>query len=126
MKKVIQCKEAPPAIGPYSQAVLVEGFLYTSGMVPLDPATGDVVKGDIKIQTARVFENLSLILKEAGYTFNDVVKTTVYIKNMDDFGVVNEIYARYINGSILPARACVQIAKLPKDVLIEIDLVAYK
>jgi 2-iminobutanoate/2-iminopropanoate deaminase len=126
MKKVIQCKEAPPAIGPYSQAVLVNGFLYTSGMVPLDPVTGDVVRGDIKIQTARVFENLALILQEAGYTFHDVVKVTVYIKNMDDFGVVNEIYARYINGSILPARACVQVARLPKDVLIEIDLVAYK
>lgn len=126
MKKMVQCKEAPKAIGPYSQAVQIGEFLYTSGMVPLDPATGDIVQGDIKAQTIRVFENLKLILNEAGYNFHDVVKATVYIKNMDDFGTINEIYGSYINGPILPARACVQVAKLPKDVLIEIDLIAHK
>lgn len=126
MKKLINTSNAPAAIGPYSQAVEVGGFLYTSGQIPLDPATGSIVEGDITVQATRVFENLKAVLSEAGYSFSDVVKTTVFLKNMDDFAAMNAVYADYIKDCVLPARSAVQVAKLPKDVLVEIELIASK
>ena len=124
MKELVNTSNAPAAIGPYSQAVKVNGFLFTSGQIPLDPKTGSIVEGDIKVQAARVFENLKAVLSEAGLSFADVVKTTVFLKDMNDFVPMNEVYAEYIKDCILPARSAVQVARLPKDVLVEIELIA--
>lgn len=126
MKKQISTSNAPAAIGPYSQAVEIGGFLYTSGQIPLDPATGAIVEGDITAQATRVFENLKAVLAEAGYSFSDVVKTTVFLKDMGDFAAMNAVYANYIKDCVLPARSAVQVGKLPKDALVEIELIASK
>lgn len=125
MKNVIKTDKAPQAIGPYSQAIEVNGMVYTSGVVPIDPATGEVVEGDIKIQATRVFDSMKALLEAAGSSCEDVVKTTVFIKNMNDFAALNEIYANYFTG-IFPARSCVEVARLPKDVLIEMEAIALK
>ncbi len=125
MKQVIQTDRAPQAIGPYSQAIEVNGMIFTSGVVPLDPATGSVVEGDIRVQAARVFESMKALLEAAGSDCGQVVKTTVFIKDMNDFAAVNEIYADYFTG-VYPARSCVEVARLPKDVLIEMEAVALK
>ena len=123
MKSVISTDKAPAAIGPYSQAVRTGNLIFTSGMIPIDPATNTLVEGGIDVQAVRAFENLKALLEEAGSGFDKVVKTVVFIKNMDDFAKVNEIYATYFTGSY-PARSCVEVARLPKDVLIEIEAVA--
>ncbi len=125
MKNVIKTDKAPQAIGPYSQAIEVNGMVYTSGVVPIDPATGEVVEGDIKVQATRVFDSMKALLEAAGSSCEDVVKTTVFIKDMNDFAALNEIYATYFTGSF-PARSCVEVARLPKDVLIEMEAIALK
>lgn len=122
-KEVIATDMAPAAIGPYSQAVRTGNFIFTSGQIPIHPATGQVITGDIREQTRQVLENLSAVLEAAGASLDQVVKTTVFISDMNDFAVINEIYGQYFTGSY-PARSCVQVARLPKDVGIEIEAVA--
>lgn len=122
-KKIIKTDKAPGAIGPYSQAVQIGSLLYTSGQIPLDPATGEVVQGDIKLQTKRVLDNLAGVLAAAGSSFDRVVKTMVFIKDMNDFSALNEVYAEYFVNDP-PARSCVEVARLPKDVKVEIELIA--
>ena len=117
-------KDAPAAIGPYSQAIRAGSFLFVSGQIPLDPATGTVVGGGIVEQTHRVLQNLGAILQAAGASFDRVVKTTVYLQDMAEFAAMNEIYGTYFPAPA-PARATVQVARLPRDVKVEIDLVAY-
>ena len=126
MKIEICTKNAPDAIGPYSQAVRAGDFLYVSGQVPIVPKTGAVVEGGIQAQAHQVFKNLKAILEEAGMSFDNVVKTTVLLADMGDFATVNEIYAQDFNGAILPARAAFQVAALPKAAKVEIELVAYQ
>jgi 2-iminobutanoate/2-iminopropanoate deaminase len=125
-KRAISTEAAPAAIGPYSQAVRMGNLLYTSGQIPLDPATGQMVAGGIAEQTTRVMENLKAVLAEAGLDFPYVVKTTVFLKDMNDFAVMNEIYAKYMApaGVVPPARSTVQVARLPKDSLVEIEVIA--
>ena len=123
--KTIKTVNAPQAIGPYSQAVEAGGFLFVSGQIPIDPKTGSVIQGDIRVQTKQVMENAGAILTAGGAVYSSVVKTTIYLKNMSDFGAVNEVYAAYFQ-SDPPARATVQVAGLPKDVALEIDFVAWK
>lgn len=124
-KVVVSTADAPAAIGPYVQATKVGNFLFTSGQIPLDPKTNSLVTGDIKAQAHQSCRNLIAILKEAGYDASDVIKTTCFIKNMNDFAAFNEVYAEYF-GASAPARSCVEVARLPKDVLCEVELVAYK
>ncbi|MBQ8978892.1 MAG: RidA family protein [Oscillospiraceae bacterium] len=118
----IYTKNAPEAIGPYSQAVKANGFLFTSGQIPIDPATGNVTAEGIEAQTHQICRNLSAVLEAAGLTFADVVKTTCFLDDMNDFGKFNEVYAQYFTGK--PARSCVEVAKLPKGVLAEIEIIA--
>jgi 2-iminobutanoate/2-iminopropanoate deaminase len=122
-RNAVSSDQAPKAIGPYSQAIQAGSLLFVSGQIPLDPATGAMVEGDIGAQTHRVFANLRAILEAAGATFDNVVRTTVYLADMNDFAVVNEIYGTYFS-SPAPARATVQAARLPKDARVEIDLIA--
>lgn len=120
----VQTDHAPAAIGPYSQGIIANGFVFTAGQIPLDPATMQLVGGDdVGLQTERVMENLTAILVEAGATLSTVVKTTVFLKDMDDFSAMNEVYGRHF-GSHRPARSTVQAAKLPKDVRVEIEAIA--
>ncbi len=121
--KYVSSDKAPKAIGPYSQAVIANGFVYTAGQVALDPATGQLVPGDVKAQTARVMENLQAVLKAAGTSFGKVVKTTVFLASMDDFAAMNEVYAHAF-GDHKPARSTVAVKTLPKSALVEIDVVA--
>ena len=121
--KSVKSDSAPAAIGPYSQAVIAGGFLFSAGQIPLDPASGQMVDGGIKGQTERVMQNLRSVLEAAGLTWSDVVKTTVYLHDMADFPTVNEIYGRWI-GDARPARSTVQVTALPRGALVEIDLVA--
>ena len=121
--EVIHTDNAPAARGPYSQAIKAGNLLFVSGQVPFVPATGEIVEGDVKAQTAQSLKNLQAILKEAGADFSNVVKTTVFIKDMNEFAQVNEVYAEYF-GENKPARACVEVARLPKDVKVEIELIA--
>lgn len=125
MKNVVKTDKAPQAIGPYSQAIEVNGMVYTSGVVPIDPSTGEVVGGDIRVQATRVFDSMRALLEAAGSSCENVVKTTVFIKDMNDFAALNEIYATYFTGAF-PARSCVEVARLPKDVLIEMEAIAIK
>ncbi len=122
-KHVITTPEAPAAIGPYSQAVRSGNLIFVSGQIPLDAKTGSLVEGDVSAQTVKVLENLSAILETAGSSFARVLKTTVYLKNMDDFAKMNEVYARYFIYAP-PARATVEVARLPRNVSVEIDLIA--
>ena len=119
----IHTDKAPAAIGPYSQAIVANGFVFTAGQIPLDPQTGQIVPGNVVAQTERVLANLQAILDEAGATWGDVVKTTVYLHDMNDFPLVNEAYARIL-GDARPARSTVQVSALPRGVLVEIDAVA--
>jgi 2-iminobutanoate/2-iminopropanoate deaminase len=119
----IQTDRAPQAIGPYSQAIKANGFIFASGQIPLDPATMRIVEGGIEEQTGRVLENLKAVLEAAGSSLDRVVKTTVYLADMGEFAAMNEIYARYFSAT-KPARATVQVARLPRDVKVEIDVVA--
>jgi 2-iminobutanoate/2-iminopropanoate deaminase len=125
MKKTIKTSKAPEAIGPYSQGIEKNGMLFISGQIPLDPATGSMVGEEIGAQAAQVIKNLNAILEAAGYTLADVVKTTCYLSDMNHFLQMNEVYAQYF-GESLPARATVEVSRLPKDVLVEIDAVAIK
>lgn len=123
MKEIISTEKAPAAIGPYSQAVKVGNLLFTSGMIPIDPATNTLVEGGIEVQAERALENVKALLEASGSSMDKVVKTVVFIKNMDDFAKVNEIYAKYFTADF-PARSCVEVARLPKDVLIEMEAIA--
>jgi len=123
MRDVIATKDAPQAIGPYSQAIRANGFVFVSGQVAIDPSTQQVIGGDVGAQTDRVLKNLLAILKSAGTSFEKVVRSTVFLKNMADFAAMNEIYGRYFN-TAPPARSTVEVARLPKDVLVEIDVIA--
>ena len=125
-KQAISTKSAPAAIGPYSQAVRIGNFLYSSGQVALDPASGALVTGGVSEQTTRAIENLKAVLAAAGASLAQVVKTTVFLKNMGDFTAMNEVYARAfaVDGIATPARSTVQVAALPKDALIEIECIA--
>ncbi len=123
MKTIIQTETAPQAIGPYSQAVVHNGMVYASGQIPLDPATNNLVEDEITAQTIRVLENLKAVLTAAGSSLESVVKTTVYLRDMDEFPQMNDVYGKYFT-SHWPARATVQAAKLPKNVRVEIDCIA--
>ncbi|HWR17361.1 MAG TPA: RidA family protein [Terriglobales bacterium] len=123
MAEVVATKDAPQAIGPYSQALKVGGFLFTSGQIAIDPSTGQVIDGDTAAQTDRVMKNLAAILKAGGLSLNRVVKTTVFLKSMDDFAKMNEVYGRHF-GEHRPARSTVEVSRLPKDVLVEIEVIA--
>lgn len=125
MKRVIHTEKAPAALGPYSQGIEVNGTLYVSGQIPFVPETMTLVSDDVKAQTRQALENVKAIVEAAGYTMEDVVKAGVFIKNMDDFAAINEVYAEYL-GDVKPARACVEVARLPKDVKVEIEVIAVK
>jgi 2-iminobutanoate/2-iminopropanoate deaminase len=123
MKQVIATADAPRAIGPYSQAVRAGQLLFASGQIPTDPATGAIVEGDVAAQTRRVFDNLSAVLHAANLSFASVVRTTVFLADMNDFAAMNEVYGKYFSEPY-PARATVQVARLPRDARVEIDLIA--
>ena len=125
MKKIIHTEKAPAALGPYSQAVEVNGTLFVSGQIPFVPETMALISEDIQDQTKQSLENVKAILEAAGYTFKNVIKATVFIKNMEDFALMNEVYNEYL-GNIKPARACVEVARFPKDVKVEIEVIAVK
>jgi 2-iminobutanoate/2-iminopropanoate deaminase len=123
MRKIISTEQAPRAIGPYSQAVVLNGVAYLSGQIPLDPTTGQLVEGDIAAQTERVLQNLKAVLEASGASLESVLKTTVFLKDMADFPKMNEVYAKYFSSNP-PARSTVQAARLPRDVSVEIDAIA--
>jgi len=123
MREVVSTKDAPQAIGPYSQAIKANGFVFTSGQIAIDPATQQLVAGDVATQTERVLRNLSEILEAAGSGLGKVVRSTVFLKDMNDFGAMNQVYGKYFSSSP-PARSTVEVARLPKDVLVEIDVIA--
>ena len=125
MANVISTDKAPAAIGPYSQAIEVNGMIYTSGMIPIDPSTGELVTGSVEAQAEQAISNLGALLAASGSSIEKAVKTVVFISNMDDFGKINEVYAKHFKEPY-PARSCVQVARLPKDVAIEIEAVAVK
>ncbi|MFN9174330.1 MAG: RidA family protein [Synechocystis sp.] len=123
--KVINTSQAPAPVGPYNQAIAANGFLFVAGQIALNPETMTIVgEGDVQAQTQQVMANMNAILKEAGCDWTNIVKTTVFLSDMNNFVVVNEIYAQYFDEAIAPARACVEVSRLPKDVLVEIDCVA--
>jgi 2-iminobutanoate/2-iminopropanoate deaminase len=124
MKKAISTDKAPAAIGPYSQAIEVNGMVYTSGVIPVVPATGEIPEG-VEAQATQVFVNMVNLLQASGTSIENVVKTTVFIKDMNDFAKINEIYSSYFTG-VFPARSCVEVARLPKDVLLEVEAIATK
>lgn len=123
--KEIKAKNAPEAIGPYSQGIQIEKLIFTSGQIPVDPDSGEIVKGGISEQSHRVFKNIQAVLRAANADFSDVIKTTVYIKDMNDFAKLNEIYSAYFTQPY-PARSCVEVSRLPKDVLLEIEVIAVR
>ena len=123
MRQAVTTPSAPAAIGPYSQAIKAGNLLFVSGQIPTDPATGNLVPGDVAAQTRRVFQNIGEILKAAGASFDAVVRTTVYLKDMNDFTAMNEVYGTFF-AAPAPARATVQVARLPKDAMVEIDVIA--
>jgi 2-iminobutanoate/2-iminopropanoate deaminase len=123
MKNIVQTDNAPKAIGPYSQAVIHNGLVFLSGQIPLDPATGQLIEGDVAKQTERVLENLKAVLEASGSSLGRVLKTTVFLKNMSDFPSMNEVYGRYFAENA-PARSTVEAARLPRDVQVEIDAIA--
>ncbi len=123
-RKRIATSSAPAAIGPYSQAIVAAGLVHCSGQIALDPQSGNLIAGDVSAQTERVLENLKAVLAAAGSDFSRVVKCTVYMKSIDDFAAMNAVYGRYFTGSEPPARATVEVARLPKGALVEIDCMA--
>lgn len=125
MKKIISTDQAPAAIGPYAQANMANGVLYISGQIPIDPATGKIAEG-VEKSTHQVMKNLSAVLEAAGMTFRNVVKATIFLKNMDDFAVMNDIYASYLDADAYPARETVQVSCLPKNVDVEISMIAHQ
>ncbi len=124
MKKILFTDKAPAPIGPYNQAVLSGNTLYTSGQIAIDPATGDLVLDSIEIETKQVMENMKAVLESAGMTFENVVKSTIFISNMNDFASINRVYGSYFNEKTAPARETVQVACLPKNVNVEISMIA--
>ena len=120
--KIIETKNAPAAIGPYSQAIIIGDLVYTSGQIPINPASGQIEAADIKSQAEQVIANLSAVLKEAGSSLEDAVKTTCFLANMKDFSDFNEVYAKYFTGK--PARSCVEVSALPKGALVEVEVIA--
>lgn len=126
MKKIISTQEAPSAIGPYNQATSFEKLIFTSGQIALDPKTMEVVGGGVQEQTKQVMENLKAVLKEANSSFENVLKTTCYLSNMDDFTLFNDIYSQYFDANTAPARSTVAVKTLPKNVLVEVDVIAFK
>ena len=123
MREVIATDQAPQAIGPYSQAIRAQGLIFTSGQIPIDPANSQIVAGDVGAQPDRVLKNLAAVLQASGSTLEKVLRCTVYLKNMEDFAAMNEVYGRYFKQEP-PARSTVEVARLPKDVLVEIDVIA--
>ena len=123
MREVIATWQAPKAIGPYSQAIRTEGLIFTSGQIPIDPATSQVVAGDVSAQTERVLKNLAAVLQASGSSLEKVLRCTVFLKDMEDFAAMNEVYGRYFKQAP-PARSTVEVARLPKDVLVEIEVIA--
>jgi 2-iminobutanoate/2-iminopropanoate deaminase len=123
MREIISTKDAPQAIGPYSQAIKANGFIFTSGQIAIDPATQQIITGDVAAQTDRVLRNLSEILEAAGSGLGKVVRATVFLKNMSDFAAMNAVYGKYFS-TAPPARSTVEVARLPKDMLVEIDVIA--
>lgn len=126
MKKIINTENAPAPIGPYNQAILSNGTLYISGQIPIDPKSGEIVSGDIKLETKQSMENLKAILTEAEMTFEHVVKSSIFLSDMNQFTEVNEVYATYFNAETAPARETVEVANLPKFVNVEISMIAVK
>ncbi|VXC02046.1 RidA family protein [Maribacter litoralis] len=126
MKKIINTENAPAPIGPYNQAILSNGTLYISGQIPIDPKSGELVSGDIKLETKQSMENLKAILTEAEMTFENVVKSSIFLSDMNQFTEVNEVYATYFNADTAPARETVEVANLPKFVNVEISMIAVK
>jgi 2-iminobutanoate/2-iminopropanoate deaminase len=126
MKKTIETNQAPKAIGPYSQGISANGFVFTSGQLALDPATGEFVGEEIKEQTRQSLNNVKAILEAAGLTMDQVVKTTVFLKDMNDFAEMNQIYSEFFTEGNYPSRSAVQVARLPKDGLVEIEVIALK
>ena len=124
MKKIITCKNAPSPIGPYNQAVIANGFMYISGQVGMNPKTGKIIKDSISDETEQVMKNLSSILNEASISFENVVKTTIFLSDMNDFSLVNEVYGKYFDEDTAPARETVQVSKLPLGVNVEISMIA--
>ncbi|KAF9994228.1 hypothetical protein BGZ65_010163 [Modicella reniformis] len=123
VNKIVHTSNAPAAIGPYSQAIVANGFVFCSGSIPVNPANGEVVSGGVKEQTEQALTNMGEVLKASNSSFGQIVKSTVFLKSMNDFAVVNEIYGKLLGGA-LPARSCVEVARLPKDVLVEIECIA--
>lgn len=126
MKKIIKTPKAPAPIGPYNQAVLIKDTLYISGQIPIDPATGELVEGDIQKETRQSMENLKAILEEAGMNFENVIKSSIFIKDMNQFALINEVYGSYFDEATAPARETVEVANLPKFVNVEISMIAVK
>lgn len=126
MKKIIETSKAPAPIGPYSQAVLFDDTLYTSGQIPINPETGKLVLDNISMETEQVMKNLKAVLEKAQMNFDNVLKATIFIKNMDDFQDINSVYGSYFDEANAPARETVQVARLPKDVNVEISIIARK
>ena len=124
MRKIVATDKAPAAIGPYAQANSIGNLVITSGQIPIDPATGNLVEGDIEVQTRQVFANLKAVLEAAGSSLDKIVKTTCFMDNMNDFAKMNEVYASFFSGDY-PSRSAVEVAKLPKGALIEIEVIAY-
>ncbi|MFQ6862857.1 MAG: RidA family protein [Beduini sp.] len=125
MKNIVNTEMAPSAIGPYSQGVNIGDFIFFSGQIPLDPKTGEMVENDIKVQTKQSLENVKALLNDQGLDFSNVVKTTVFLDNMDDFAAMNEVYSNYFVAPF-PARSAVAVDKLPKGALVEVEVIAYK
>ena len=123
MLKKVSTSNAPSAIGPYSQAIIYDNLIFTSGQIAINPETSQIVENDIIKQTEQVMKNLNAVLTEAGSSFDKVIKTTCFLKNMSDFSTFNEVYAKYISSK--PARSCVAVKELPKDVLVEVEVIAY-
>lgn len=126
MKKIIETSKAPAPIGPYSQAVICDGMLYSSGQIAIEPQTGSLITHEIKAETKQVMENLKAVLENAGMGFDHVIKSTIFIMNMDDFSEINKVYGAYFDEATAPARETVQVARLPKDVNLEISVIAKK
>lgn len=124
-KKIIKSSNAPQPIGPYNQAVLIGNLIYTAGQIPMDPKTNELIKGTVADQTHQVIKNLKAVLEAGGSSLERVVKSTVFLKNINDFSEMNKVYAEYFDAKIAPARSTVEVARLPKDALVEIEVVAH-
>lgn len=125
MRKIINTDKAPAAIGPYVQANKYDNLIFTSGQIPLDPQTGAIIGNTVEEQAHQVFKNIGAVLEAAGASYDTVLKTTVFIKDMNDFAKINDVYAQYFTGDQLPSRSAVEVARLPKDVLVEAETIAY-